>query len=598
MRAWWLPAWARDYRREQLRADFVAGISTFVLIVPQGLGYAMLAGLPPIVGLYASLGPVLAYALLGTSRQLSVGPVAMDSLLVFVAVSGIAQAHTDHYVAAATTLALLVGGIQLLMSALRMGFVANFLSRPVMSGFTSAAALLIAATQLGNALGLAKDPGGPKNSLLSIVERVGETNPIVLAMSIVFIGSLWLLKRKPGIPATLLVVGLGTGLVFALGFEGRVPTIGNVPEGLPRLGLPRIELDSVKALLPSAFTIALVSFTEAIVTGKHFAKGQREDIKPNTELLALGMANVVGGLSGAYPVAGGLSRTAAHVAAGAKTQAATIVVAALVLLTLLFLTPLFRFVPVAALSAIILVSVVGLIDVKEPRRLWRLRRSDFGLLLWTFIATLWLGIQWGVALGISASLLLFIVRSTRPHVAVLGRIGDTEAYLNVERHPAALQAPGVLAVRIDAQFYFGNVTFLKDTLRRLEAESAHSLRAVVLDFSGVNDLDSSAEAALRELDAEYARRGMLLYFARVKGPVRDVMYRSGLLELLDRERRIFFRTHDAVQVASGVRTPEMQCDPEDARAPADRLGCALLNVGRDELPPRASDELHPRPSLV
>lgn len=588
MRARLIPTWVRDYRREQLRADFVAGISTFVLIVPQGLGYAMLAGLPPIVGLYASLGPVLAYALLGTSRQLSVGPVAMDSLLVFVAVSGIAQAHSEHYVAAATTLALLVGGIQLLLSALRMGFVANFLSRPVMSGFTSAAALLIAATQLGNALGLGKGTGGPSKSLLSVVERVGETNPIVLAMSIVFIGSLLLLKRKPGVPATLLVVTLGTGFVFALGFEGRVPTIGNVPEGLPRLGLPRLELDLVQALLPSAVTIALVSFTEAIVTGKYFAKGQREDVKPNTELLALGMANVVGGLSGGYPVAGGLSRTAAHVAAGAKTQAASIVVAALVLLTLLFLTPLFRFVPVAALSAIILVSVAGLVDVKEPRRLWRLRRSDFGLLVWTFVATLGFGIQWGVVLGISASLLLFVVRSTRPHVAVLGRIGDTEAYLNVERHPAALPVPGVLAVRIDAQFYFGNVSFLKDTLRRLEAESVLSLRAVVLDFSGVNDLDSSAEAALREIDVEYARRGVLLYFARVKGPVRDVMYRSGFLELLDRERRIFFRTHDAVQVASGMRTPEMRCDPEDTRAPSDRLGCALLNANRDELRPRAT----------
>lgn len=572
--AGWLPAYARG----DLRSDLAAGLTTAVMVIPQGMGYAMLAGLPPIVGLYAALAPILAYAIFGTSRQLSVGPVAMDSLLVATAVGALAEAGSDQYLHIATTLAVMVGLVQLALGLSGMGFVVNFLSRPVISGFTSAASLIIGASQLKYLLKIEL----PKTQLVhevlwAALQRLGSAHLATVLIGAASLAFLTVMKRlRPRQPRALYVVVASTLAVVALGLEGRgVQVVGDVPSGLPRLTLPSADLALWRKLLPSALTIGLVAFMEAISVGKHFARELRYEVRPSQELVALGAANLAGGLFGGYPVAGGFSRSAVNAAAGARTQLAALVTVLVVALTLLVLTPLFRAMPHAALAAIIVQAVAGLVDVAEPRRLYRIKRMDLALLAFTFVMTLGVGIQWGIVLGVGASVLAFVVQTTRPHLAVLGQVHGTEAYLNVARHPHARQFPGVLIVRLDAQFYFGNVTFLKDTLQKLERAMTTKLVAVVLDASGMNQLDSSAEAALCEIDRDYAERGVTLLFARVKGPVRDVMYRSGLLKRLSDQGRIFFRTHDAAQYASGralplLRRPSAAFDP---RAPEDRIGC-------------------------
>lgn len=572
--------WLRAYPKAFLRSDLSAGFTTAVMIIPQAMGYAMLAGLPPIVGLYAALTPIFAYALLGTSRQLSVGPVATDSLLVATAVGGMANAGSDQYVAIAMTLAVLVGLVQLTLGMLRMGFVVNFLSRPVISGFTSAAALIIGASQLKYLLRVPLPQTHLVHRVLwEALRQIPQVHLLTLllgASSVVLL--VWMKRALPKWPRALLLVTATTLLVSALGWaDTGVQIVGAVPSGLPKLRLPRLDFALWQALLPSAVTIALVGFMEAISVGKHFARENRYEIEPSQELVALGVANLSGGLFGGYPVAGGFARSAVNAASGARTQLSAIITAAMVGVTLIALTPLLYFMPKAALAAIILTAVAGLVDLDEPRRLWRMKRVDLGLLVFTFGMTLSIGIQWGIVLGVAASILLFVIQTTRPHFAVLGQVPGTETYLNIKRHPHAREVPSVLVVRVDAQFYFGNVSFLKETLRALEAERSGRVRAVVLDASGMNQLDSSAEAALREIDQDYSERGVRLFFARVKGPVRDVMYRSGLLKRLNDEGRIFFRTHDAVQVAQGAAPkPKSTSTQPDPRAPADQVGCGSL----------------------
>lgn len=574
--------WGPRYGAGDLRADLLAGFTTAVMLVPQGMGYAMLAGLPPIVGLYASMAPLVVYALLGTSRPLAVGPVAMDSLLVGVSVSAIAQLGTDAYIAHAVLLGAMVGVIQLSLGLLGMGFVVNFMSRPVISGFTSAAALIIGASQLKHLLSLELPRTHSVPTIVAdAVVRIGSWHLPTLALGALSIALLVLLKRAaPKLPRAMVAVVLSTVAVVALGLSNAgVATVGEVPAGLPGFALPAFEWSAVQALLPAALTIALVAFVEAISVGKHFARLGRYELDPGQELVAIGAANIAGSLFGGYPVTGGFSRTAVNAQAGARSPVAGLITAAFVALTLLFLTPLFTHMPKAVLAAIIFTAVIGLFDLTEPRRLFQVKRADFWLLLFTFSMTLAVGIQYGILLGMGASLGMFVVQTTRPHVAVLGRIPGTQAYLNVRRHPHAETCPGVVVLRVDAQFYFGNVSFLKDTLRALEAEMPVPLRAVVLDAGGINQLDSSAEAALREIDDAYAEAGVPLLLSHVKGPVRDVMYRTGLLQQFSEEDRIFLRTHDAVQRALGKRaerTMPRPRTPQDVRQPADRIGCSVL----------------------
>ncbi len=572
------------YDRRLLRADLIAGLTTAVMLVPQSLGYATLAGVPPVVGLYAALVPPVLYAVFGGSRTLSVGPVAMDSLLVAVTVSTLAQSGSAQYLPLAALLALTVGAIQLALGVLGMGFVANFLSRPVLSGFTSAAALIIGASQLTHLVQIRLPQTHHVHRVVwDALLRTSQWHWVALALGVGnLVGLTWLKRRAPRAPRALIAVVVSTVLVIMLSLaDYGVAIVGVVPRGLPSPRLPTFDWSAIKTMLPGAATIALLSFVEAFSSGKTLARQDGSRIDPNVELRALGFANAVGSVFGGFAVAGGLSRSVVNAQAGARTKLAGVFTAAFVMLTLMFLTPLFFHMPKAVLAAIIISAVAGLFDVTEPARLWRIKRTDFYLLGLTFAGTLSLGIQWGVLCGVAMSLGLFLVRTTRPHIAVLGRIPGSEAYLNVARHPHAERTPGVLVVRLDAQFYFGNVSFLKDTLEKLAAQERVPLRAVVIDASGMNELDSSAEAALHEIDDDYRSQGIQLLFAHVKGPVRDVMYRSGLLARLSNSQRIYLRTHDAVLVASGHILPSSErSSAEDTRHPADRIGCAGLPPDR------------------
>lgn len=574
--------WLRNYQRQDLGPDFMAGLTTAVMLVPQAMGYALLAGLPPIHGLYASLAPLLLYAILGTSRQLAVGPVAMDSILVAGSVGTIATIGTENYILVAAALGVMVGVVQAGLGFLRAGFLVNFLSRPVVAGFTAAAALIIAASQLGHLLGVELPRTHRVHSVIWEAVRSPSTwSWPTLAIGVASIAALVLFKKRwPRLPGALVVVVVATLVVWALNLSGRgVSIVGEVPAGLPGFRLPSVDRSVLVQLVPAAATIALVSFMEAISVGRTFAQAHRYDIYPNRELVALGFANMAGGVTGGYPIAGGFSRTAVNVRAGARTQLAALITCAVVVITLLVLTRAFFYLPKAALSAIIVAAVTGLIDIRGAAEVYRVKRADFYLLVLTFFATLSLGIQWGILVGVAASVLLFLVRTTRPYFAVLGRVPESQTYLNTARHPHAETIPGIILVRVDAQFYFGNVSFLKETVRTLVRESETPVRYFVLEAAGVNDLDSAAAATLAELDEELAAQGILLVLTRIKGPVRDVLHRAGLLEKLASEGRVYLSTHRAIEVLrSGMALPDLSAEADDPREPADQVGCGMLNL--------------------
>lgn len=578
--------WLRHYQRSDLGADVTAGLTTAVMLVPQAMGYALLAGLPPIHGLYASVLPILMYAALGTSRHLAVGPVAMDSILVAGSVGALAAVGTEAYVLLAAALGMMVGVIQAALGFLRAGFLVNFLSRPVVAGFTAAAALIIAASQLGNLLGVSLSRTHHVHRVVSEALRaLPQWSIATLLLGVASIAALVILKKwAPRFPAALGVVVVATFIVWLLGLSTTgVAIVGEVPAGLPGFQIPAVDPSVLVGLIPAAGTIALVSFMEAISVGRTFAQEHRYDIYPNRELIALGVANLTGGATGGYPVAGGFSRTAVNARAGARTQLAALVTCVVVVITLLLLTEAFYYLPKAALSAIIVAAVAGLVDIRGARELYRVKRTDFYLLVLTFLATLSLGIQWGILVGVGASVMLFLVRTTRPHFAVLGRIPESQTYLNAARHPQAETIPGIILVRIDAQFYFGNVSFLKETVRALLDESEHRVRYFVLEAAGVNDLDSAAAATLAELDEELARRGTKLVLTRIKGPVRDVLHRTGLLEKLATEGRVYLSTHRAIEVLrSGMALPDLSAELGDPREPADQVGCGMLNQDAPE----------------
>jgi SulP family sulfate permease len=500
------------------------------MLVPQAMAYAMLAGLPPIIGLYASLVPLAVYAIFGSSRELAVGPVAMVGLLVAAGLTPLAPAGSATYVGLALTLSLMVGVLHLIMAAGRLGFLLNFLSHPVVSGFTSAAAIIIALSQLKHLLGF-EIPAGHEvhKTLWAAWKGLGSTHVPTLALGLGAMVLLVLLQKiAPRFPRALAVVATSTLVVYLFRLQDAgVKIVGTIPAGLPHAAVPAVDWATLKALLPTALAISLVGFMESISVAKAFATRARYEVEPNRELFALGMSNLGAAFFGGFPVTGGFSRTAVNAQAGARTPAAGLVTAGLIAATLLFLTPLFYFLPRAVLAAIIVTAVYQLIDLKELKHLWKVKRGELVYLGVAFGATLTLGIEEGIAVGVGASLLAFLVHTTRPHYAVLGRLPGTEIYRNVSRHPAAETDPAVLTVRFDGQFYFGNVTFLKDTLRRLTAIAAEPVRAIVLDASSVSQLDSSADAALHQLVDEYAERGVRFLFANVKGPVMDVMVRSG-----------------------------------------------------------------------
>lgn len=559
----------------ELRADVVAGLTTAVMLVPQAMAYALLAGLPPYVGLYAAAVPPLAYALTGSSRELAVGPVAIDSLLTAATVMVLADSGTDRYIEVAAVLALLVGVIQAGLGLIRGGFLVNFLSRPVVSGFMSAAALVIAASQLRTVLGL-ELPRSPSvfEVLQSVWARLGDVHLPTAALAAATMACLWAMRRwAPKWPRALIVVVAGIVIAGPLGLaDSGLGVVGAIPPGLPSLSIPAYDPGLWMQLATGAVTIAFISFMEGISISTKLAEKSKRRVRPDREFFSLGIANVASGLFGGYPVAGGLSRTAVNAEAGAATKLSGVITALAVLLTLAFFTDALHNVPTATLGAIIIMAVVKLIDYREPSRLWKMKRTDLAVLLATFAATLLFGIREGILSGVGLSIGVLVVRTTRPHTAVLGRLPGTQAYRNVVRFPNAVPQPGILILRLDAQLYFGNVTFLRDSLARLESEHPDELRGVVLDTSGINQLDSSAEKALSDILEDYRARGIRLLFANVKGPVRDVMVRSGLLKKIG-PHDLALRIHDAVVAIQSDAPTTVNAAPESDgsifRAPID-----------------------------
>lgn len=549
--------WLRAYERRNLRADVSAGVTTAVMLIPQAMAYAMLAGLPPIVGLYASTIPLVLYALFGSSRELAVGPVAMDSLLVATTLAPIAVAGSSEYVGLAVLLALMVGVIAAGLGLARAGFLVNFLSRPVVSGFTSAAALIIGLSQLQHLLGVELPRSQQVFAILGAAARsIGEVEPHTLLIGLASVAALVGLKRfAPKVPRGLAVVTAATVGVWAFGLDARgVAVVGDVPAGLPAPSLPAVDLGMMVDLAPAAFVIALVGFMEAVSVAKAYASQRGYEISANQELIGIGAANVGAALVGGYPVTGGFSRTAVNAQAGARTPLAGLVTSGVVVGTLLFLTPLFYFLPKAVLAAVIMTAVFGLIDLQQVRHLWRVDRADLALLVLTFLATLALGIQAGIGVGVGASLLWFVIQTTRPHAAVLGRLPGTSAYRNVERHPHAERFDGVLLLRIDASFYFGNVSFLKELVRDTLAEQAFPVHTVIVDASSINRLDSSANDALGAMAKSLSDGGIRLVLAGLKGPVSDALERSGVYREVAGERP-FLSVHDAVEAVLNPPPP-------------------------------------------
>ena len=539
----------RSSSKQQIVADLWAGLVSCVVLVPQGMAYALLAGLPPVAGLYAALVAPLAYGVLGTSRQLSVGPVAMDSLLVAGALGALAPFSGDGYANAALTLALLVGVLQLLMGVLRLGFLVNLLSLPVISGFTSAAAVLIGLSQLKYLLGLPVQQAATLGGYLRQWPSLSwsfQFQPLLvgaLGLFLLWAGKKWL----PRVPISLFVVVALAFLVHVLDWHDRVPLVGQVPQGLPHFSWSRVTPELALRLLPSAFTLATLAFLESIAISKSYALKHKYTIHDNRELFALGLANIAAGSFSAYPVAGGFSRSAVNDSAGARSQLSMVVAAVGVGLSLLFLAPLLGLLPLVALSAVVLRAVTGLVDLAEFRRLERIKPADRWLLGLTFGSTLLWGMVPGVATGVVASLAWHVARTLRPHLAVLGRVPGTHIFRNVRRHHGLYTYQGVLIVRMDAEFYFGNVAFLHDALLGLEDEMREPLQALILDATAINDIDSSAEFALRQLNEEYMARSVQFYVAGLKGPVLDVLHSSGLAQELG-NRGQCLSVHEALSV--------------------------------------------------
>jgi SulP family sulfate permease len=532
-----------------MKGDLSAGLTVGVMLIPQGMAYAMIAGLPPIYGLYASTVPLILYAIFGTSRQLAVGPVAMVSLLTATGIGMLAEGGTETYIALAIALAVFVGLIQFLLGAFRLGFLVNFLSHPVISGFTSAAALIIGLSQLKHLLGVDLARSHHVHEIvIQAAERFGEINWITFALGLAGVAIIMLIKRlNRAIPGPLLAVFFGILAVWGFGLtDAGVKIVGEVPKGLPSFGVPSFNLDTLQALAPIALAISLVSFMESIAVAKAIqAKHRNYKVEPNQELISLGLANIGGAFFQSYPTTGGFSRTAVNDQAGAKTGMASIISAGLIILTLLFLTSLFYYLPNAILASVIMVAVFGLIDVNEAVHLWHSNRTDFVMLLATFLATLTLGIEQGIGIGVVLSLAMVIYRTTRPHVAVLGRVPGTHFYRNVERFPEVEKREDLLILRFDAQLYFANINYFKDKLEEWMMDRKGELMVVILNAESINYLDSSAIHVLDQIIDEFRAEGIDMFFTGVKGPVRDAMAKGHLLEKIG-ENNFFMSVQDAV----------------------------------------------------
>lgn len=561
--------WLQGYTRTTLSHDLMAGIIVAILLVPQSMAYALLAGLPAEYGLYASILPLLLYSLFGSSRTLSVGPVAIASLMVSSTVSQVAEPNTEAYLQAAINLSFLVGIILFFLRSLQLGSVVNFISHSVISGFTSAAALVIAISQLQHLFGLdIPREIRPDLTLGHLFSALPESNLSTLMLSAIALCILWYCNKKlccklerakvPGWLAKpickagpMFAVMVGSLLVWwlALDSEAGVATVGVIPQGLPSLQMIQLDLTVWSELFMPALLIALIGFLESVSVGTALASKERERIDPNKELVALGAANLGAAISATYPVAGGFGRSMVNNAAGARTTIASAITAILVAVTVAYFTPLFYYLPKAVLGAIIILAVIPLIDFQAFRQSWRFNKADALTLAATFILVLILGVELGILSGIGISIGLLLYRSSQPHIAVVGRVGESEHFRNIERHKVST-AEDTLAIRIDESLYFANTRFVEEYILKQCAEHPH-IRHIVLICTAVNFIDASALETLENLVHNLRGEGITLHLSEVKGPVMDQLKSTHFPSTLG-EGRIFFTTDEAMRELAGI----------------------------------------------
>lgn len=555
------PGWLQGYGRESLAADLLAAIIVTIMLIPQSLAYALLAGLPPEMGLYASILPLVAYAFIGSSRTLSVGPVAVVSLMTASAVGKVATTGTADYASAAIALAALSGLILVLLGILRFGFMANFLSHPVISGFITASGILIALSQMRHMLGVGAAGDTLPAMLQSLWHAIPATSIPTLLTGIGVL--LFLLWARHGLQAFMLRLGLPETVAAVLGRAGPVcavmstialsiainlgdagvALVGQIPAGLPAFSMPPADLAAWRELAVPALLIAIIGFVESVSVGKTLAAKRRQRISPNRELLALGGANLASAVSGGLPVTGGFSRSVVNFDAGAQTQAASIMTALGMTVAVLFMTPVLAYLPKATLAATIIVAVLALLDVATLKKAWRYARSDFIAVVVTIVTTLLLGVELGVLSGITSSVLLHLHKTTRPHVAVVGAVAGTEHFRNVERHQV-ITYPNLVSLRVDESLYFANAGFLEDYIYKLIAER-ENLEHVILQCTAVNEIDMSALEMLESVDHRLREQGITLNLSEVKGPVMDALKQVNFIDRLS--GRVFLTHHQAVK---------------------------------------------------
>jgi len=556
--------WGPAYTRAALTNDLVAAAIVTIMLIPQSLAYALLAGLPPEAGIYASIVPIMLYALFGTSSSLAVGPVAVVSLMTAAAIGDVAQSGTAGYATAALTLALLSGGFLLLLGFFRLGFLANFLSHPVIAGFITASGLIIAASQLKHILGIPAEGHNLFELLRSLALHITELNPITLIIGAAATAFLFWVRKglKPLLIAAglnqrladvaakagpVLAVAVTTLIVGGLRLDAQgVDIVGTVPQGLPPFTMPDFSGDLILKLIGPAILISIIGFVESISVAQTLAAKKRQRIDPDQELIGLGAANLGAAFTGGYPVTGGFARSVVNFDAGAETPAAGAFTAVGLAIAAMALTPLIYYLPTATLAATIIVAVLSLVDLAILKRAWDYSKADFAAVSATILVTLGFGVELGVTTGVALSVLIHLYKTSRPHMAVVGRVPGTEHYRNVLRHEV-ITDPHILTVRVDESLYFANARYLEDRIYDMVARR-DELRHVILMCPAVNEVDMSALESLESINERLDALGVKFHLSEVKGPVMDRLQRTDFLEDLTGE--VFLSQHQAMRELS------------------------------------------------
>ena len=570
--------WGRGYGGVTLTNDLVAAAIVTIMLIPQSLAYAMLAGLPPEIGLYASILPIIAYALFGTSRALAVGPVAVISLMTLTAASAVAAPGSAEFIAATLVLALLSGLILIVMGVLRLGFLANLLSHPVVSGFITASGIIIATSQLKSLLGIKASGEALPELVTTLIENAKDTNPYTLAIGVIATGFLFWVRKglKPMLvgfglaarPADLVAkagpivaVALSILAVITFDLEAKgVKVVGDIPQSLPPFTVPLFDAELWQRLAVPALLLSIIGFVESVSVAQTLAAKKRQRIVPDQELIGLGAANVAAAFSGGYPVTGGFARSVVNFDAGAETPAAGAFTAVGILLAALFLTPLLASLPIATLAGTIIVAVLSLVDFKTPRAIWHYSKADFAAMAATIAVTLLIGVEPGVMAGVGLSLALFLWRASRPHAAIVGRVPETEHFRNVKRHKVFTD-PRILTIRIDESLTYLNARWLEEFV--LEEIAAHpQLKHLILMASAVNAIDASALESIEAINHRMADAGVCLHLSEVKGPVMDALERGHFLH--DLTGQVWLSQHEAFEAVLEIANRE-----EETQTPAD-----------------------------